>query len=676
MQSATLPNSNLDPVPAQNSLSNAKHAIDNCDYDQAVDLASIAIDNIQRLQLLTALDHRAYALGMKSKFDDAVKDAQDMIQHGPAIVTGYLRAGELYAMQGKYAYAISTYEKGLEKVSKEDPEYTRLIDAKKAAVEKNVRCVDFIACLPVEIGDDIIINLPEKSKAICLAVSRIWRTRIMGCRLAWVDLINDDESADIVIATAVPHIAPYVEDLTITTENLQVWLRYLEYMENGSFSKVGSLEVTAAAAKHISTNSVMSLTSVFWQMRYTLDELHLDFAWSAVPISLVDILFYCTCLETLLFSTSSASLTAILGELDFLDPHGALIDMELRTKSMTGEELEPLLEKCQKLRRLTLNGATPTVLDAVNRSCPNLEIFGFNPSFDLPELYELKPKAESGLRAIYTANGGFGVPPGKFLPLIRKNMKTLETVYANLSQTETHTGDEESFDHLNTFYKDLKLENLEFLTYWTDTAGDIQPLVLRSISSCTNLTRLSAVDTPNIPALVETLLNLPPLETLELSHISATEGDESLVRLFKKYVTLPNQKFRAFWFRYCHAITDSVLDAVAELKTLEEVTLTKLPNVSAKGIEEFLKKLGNKVTEVKLIEMQCATDAHIDALCNLEGLKNVHLEYLTNVTDEGIRKLIDTVKSLRSLTLTECKSISKDTVLYAKRKIKKVEINE
>ena len=423
---------------------------------------------------------------------------------------------------------------------------------------------------------------------------------------------------------------------------------------------------------------VMSLTSALWQMRTTLTRLQFTFYCHRIPITLTDLLFYCTNLQSLVFEAWDP-LDKLVGDVELLGgPHQSLIDLETTITTTTSESLEPLLKRLPKLRRLSVSYSTPDVLDLVYRMCPHLEIFGYNPSFGILDLDDLEGESNGpGLRAVYTRNGGFGVPKDKFLPFLRKNMHTLQTIYANLSLTEDQVKNDEPYHDPFPDYRDLKLERAESLTFWPDKSGIIQTLILHAIESCKSLTHIAAVATPNLLSLVDTLIMMPPLEEMELSHITADDGGSSLVRLFKMYASLPEskQKFRRFWFRYCNSITDEVLDAVADGKALKEVTLTKLGNVTQEGAQNFFKKLrDSNVFEVKLVDMDGVNDGVIEMLSGMRCLTTIILEETTGITDDGIRRMVDDAKNLRSLTLNKCKSFSKETVSYVQRKIRYVEI--
>ena len=244
MESA--PISRINPIPVQTYFTNVRTALSRRNYTETVNLATNAVVHIQQLQLMAVLDHRAYALGMRSKFAAAIKDAKEMITYAPDMAAGYLRLGSLLVMQGKQGEAVEVYQDSLEKVSKDDTAgYNQLVQSKKTAEKNNERRVDFFASLPSELVDEIIILMKDKDMAICLNVSKTWRKKIASCGLAWVNISNEDNTAHGIIANALPYIARYIEDLIINTTDLEVWFRYLDHMHNGHFEKIDSFEMTS-----------------------------------------------------------------------------------------------------------------------------------------------------------------------------------------------------------------------------------------------------------------------------------------------------------------------------------------------------------------------------------------------------------------------------------------------
>ncbi|KAI8148498.1 hypothetical protein BJV82DRAFT_663865 [Fennellomyces sp. T-0311] len=596
---------NLDPEPIMHAFSKVGTSIDERDYKQAVEFASLALSKIQELLLVVVLEHRAVALAGQGKFDEAAKDAQEMITYKPTLARGYLRLGEIYCMQGKQLRAIDAYDVGLQSVSEDDPDYAHMVDGKALAMKRNETRVDFIDGLPIEIVDDIITLLSNNSMPACLTVSSAWRKRIFKCSKAWKALTSGDSREADPITSVIPYIASHVEDLTINTSDRHVFLRYLLGMSTGDFTKIKSLYLKANVTKYINSAEMMPVTNAFWQMRDTLTKLVLHLNQNSTAIGLIYLLTACSSLKTLEYSTPSA-LSLVMGHLIPRKPHNSLLDMELEAGSITDQDLQKLLPYCEQIRRLLLRGCNTTVLDIVDKICPNLRTFGYNaqsstvPKMDCSDTKDSSP----GLYRFYTKNGGNPESASAVLPLIRRNMTSLKVLYVNSAATDSPA-------NLATTYADLELKYLENLTFWDDSNGIIQSLILRSISTCTALEYVEAVELRNIPNLVNTLVDLPPLTSLGLSHISTLTGETDLVRLFEFYAkyTKSGQQLNTVILRNCKFIvTDNVLASLADIKTLTHATFEELPQVSVYGVNEFFKKLSDNISVIKLNEMDAITN--------------------------------------------------------------------
>ncbi|KAI9492554.1 hypothetical protein BDB00DRAFT_788691 [Zychaea mexicana] len=241
--SASFPLYTLDVKRTLNSFEKIGPAIDNRDYDRALKFASITIDCIQKDQLIKALDHRAYVLGKKARFGEAVQDAQRIISLASTWAMGYCRLGNLYAQQGKQLDAIDTYSIGLQSVSQDASLYAQLIEGKHSAELQNEKRVDFIRSLPVEVMAKIITLLPRDAKLVCLQVSSIWCKRTLEFSGSW-RVSSGDDMTDEQSIKVVTYIAAYVEQLTIDTSNQQVWNQLLVDMQGGHFRKITSLHLT------------------------------------------------------------------------------------------------------------------------------------------------------------------------------------------------------------------------------------------------------------------------------------------------------------------------------------------------------------------------------------------------------------------------------------------------
>ncbi|KAI8143358.1 hypothetical protein BJV82DRAFT_612440 [Fennellomyces sp. T-0311] len=515
------PAHNLDAHPVNLVFHKTAAAIDEQDYVQAVEFASRTLAKIQELLVMQVLDHRAYAYGMQGKFVEAIKDARDMITLEPTLAKGYFRLGDLYQMQGKQQSAIDAYDLGLQSASPDHSDYARIVHSKESAIKKNDTRVDFVGRLPIEMADEIISLLPTESKFVCLTVSSVWRNKILQCLNTWKTLVSGDGARANRTISVMSQIACHVEDLTINTTDRNIFLRYLVELSTDNFGRIKSLKLDHNATKHFNTKTIMPVANALWHIHKNLTKIVIHLTRNRVVISLVDILSVCSNLSSIEYSAPS-QLSHVIGELLLLKSENNLVDMHLKAKTITGQDLQKLLPHCQRLRRLILHGCDTSVLDVVDIILPHLDTLGYNP--DMNEIRRLDRldvnTSAQGLRRLYTNNGGPAVPAASILPLIERNADSLQVLYSNLSAPVR--------SDLAMTYSDLRLPHLNKLVFWGDTSGTMQPLILRAISTCTTLTHLEAVNCKEISALAQRLKSLPQLEFFNITHSSVAAGETEL----------------------------------------------------------------------------------------------------------------------------------------------------
>ncbi|KAI9259630.1 hypothetical protein BDA99DRAFT_513757 [Phascolomyces articulosus] len=710
----------IDMAPAISIFDKVKNAHNDHDYNKMIQFGSAMITSIQQLQLVSVHEYRAFALGMNGKFDAAVEDAETMIKYAPMMPQGYLRLGNLLEMQGKQARALEVYQEALDNVSTDDPCYSQFVQGKEMAQEKLDRRFDLFATLPLEIIDKIIVLLPEVERANLFEVSTMWSKRLTNCQLAWSELQNQhDDAANVMVVQALPSIAEHIKNLTISTVTSEVWFRYLDYMNGGHFKKIKSLNFDSHTSNNVlDVNSIMTLTNAFWTMRHTLTTFKMRITNCDTPLKIADILFYCPNLSTLALDTQD-ELNEVLGDLTILgEPHHSIVDLTIDTARTTGDALRPVLKLCPFVKRLRLEYARDCTFSAVCDECPNLEVFGFNTQYELPDSADIldrtydnkypilpstntdhshnqsdimnsKKHQEGRLRAFYSKNGGRGISGNEFMRLLQKNQKTVELLYVNLSKTDEQEDNDEPHSNFHPDYavkaaNVIKLDRLSSLTYWPDIYGVFEPLFLRTIdrSSIKHINPICAFD---IPSITRTLMELPPLESLELTNIEIDNDNEDaketavqcLVQLFKYYAASsdPKKKLKMVAFEDTHFVSDDVLDALANIETLNELKFHGTNNFTSQELKKFFSKLkaqntGAQITKLKLSDLDDLIDSDstlLDLVSTMDGLETLYLNALPKITDVGIKALVDNVKGLHSLIVKGCIRVtSEETVSYVK----------
>ncbi|KAI8145585.1 hypothetical protein BJV82DRAFT_604272 [Fennellomyces sp. T-0311] len=356
---------------------------------------------------------------------------------------------------------------------------------------------------------------------------------------------------------------------------------------------------------------------------------------------------------------------ASTGDYSTMEQHDTLINLSLTSNLITGEDIKPMLQRCQRLRRLVMDKCSPTVFDPINKYAPNLEILSYN-NLDVPDLSSSAAGQPQGLRNIYTNNGGTSVPTKDIFPLIYKNMATLKTAYLNISALS-----QQEVQQLSTVYPDFKLWNLESLTFWTKNQTEL--FIIQALRGVTTLSFLSLLNVKNLNAIVTVIKNMPPVRELRIEHTHGTTNNLGLVELFRNYST-HDQKQRALsiaYFRKSTVITDSVLNSLADVTTLRSITLKSLDYITTEGIRNFLEKTAGQLTYLKLCDMEVVTNECIMMISCAKPSTEVYLENLPSIKNQGILAMVNNKgPQFKRLTIKNCKSTTKDCVQYAKKNVK------
>ncbi|KAI7856176.1 hypothetical protein BDC45DRAFT_604534 [Circinella umbellata] len=578
-------------------------AINNRDYDSTINHTTCTIDQQNTQQLLMVLiDTRAYSYAMQGQLDLAIADAHKMMSLPSMLPNGYLRKADILKMNGELQEAIKVYNDGLQKTPPEEKNkifIQQLKNGLKEARIQNKDPVDFISKLPVEIvNNNIMPRLEQSTKKVCSQVSRVWHKKILNHQDRWNNLFVDDNNQETLrVFSTIPSTKYNIKQLTIDTKSNTIPMTCFRYMRNGYLNKLASFKMKATNIDI--EEKPLNMTTVpvaFWQTRQTLTTLDLDFGSNTNLIKLADLIMTCTNLTKSSFTTTQP-LAEIVGNFSTVERHEALIDLQIKAKLITGKDIEPILQQCQQIRRLVMNTCDETVFDVITRQADNLEILGYNPDAPNDPIEELQTernnKSKKGLQKLYTNNSGNNISAKKILPLIYKNKATLVTLYAKLTSiTETELWD------LYSTYPDFTLDKIEALTFWCNPG--IQHFMLRAIRDTTTLKIMHIVYLADSEELVATLKILPILSTIELSRVHSIESTPSLCRLFEHYrlFSVPNN-FQQPSLKFVNlyksdAITDDLLSKLTTIKTLKEISLCDLKNVSTEGFNSMISKLSDR----------------------------------------------------------------------------------
>ncbi|KAI9492557.1 hypothetical protein BDB00DRAFT_827937 [Zychaea mexicana] len=605
------------------------------------------------------------------RFGEAVQDAQRIISLAPTWAMGYCRLGDLYAQQGKQLDAIDTYSIGLQSVSQDASLYAQLIEGKHSAELQNEKRVDFIRSLPVEVMAKIITLLPRDAKLVCLQVSSIWCKRTLEFSGSW-RVSSGDDMTDEQSIKVVTYIAAYVEQLTIDTSNQQVWNQLLVDMQGGHFRKITSLHLTGIAGRSINRDMLVPMSVAFSKMNNTLTRLQFDANndyHQSHLIKLADLLCMCTNLTSLRYRSESTSFDWI-GAFTYVGQRLTLTDLEIKCHTSLRCNIEPLLQRCHKLKRLVLgNCSWEGLLNSISRNGPSLEIFSFDDKDTVPDVLEDDADMErqsSGLRFFHVGNAK---RYDDLFTLIRNHSASLEDLSLSI-----YNGGFYSIGQSVT-YSDIRLNKLKKFTFTRDNYNIMEPFLRHVISTSDNLRHLCVNGSVNAEPIVRTLLTRPRLECLEINPYHHPFGiQHPWTQLFEAYAASSSALTFQMISLKQYDLSGASLTALGKISTLQEVTLENLPRATGPMIVAFLTKVGNNVTTLNLSTLPVIRNDELKTVAGMKGLRALKLRQLPNVTENGVIRMVDTMTSkLRCLTIERCSGVTEKAIVHAKQKINIVE---
>ncbi|KAI9251833.1 hypothetical protein BDA99DRAFT_183402 [Phascolomyces articulosus] len=647
-------------------------ALDQRNYQSAINEASSAISALFERHYIALLDKRSYAHAMQCNFKAALKDAYEMIKYAPTSSKGYLRAGRLYAMEGKQTQAIQICQRGIETVSPwMDPRGYRLLKEHKVLAEyQNAKRIDFIARLPLETAFTIFMQLDRGEKGIALAVSKTWRERLLLCSPAWNKLTSTGCKPDMMIAKAIDRIGPHVQTLLLACKTNTLRNLYLNHIKDGTFANLKTLILTRLMTTVLHREQIII---ALWQVRHTLTKLAVDFSGNQTTVTFGSILFACPQLIDLSYITSE-NLQLHLGDLTTIKKPCAIRQLHVKSKLSRSEDIRPILQRCPQLRYLAIEGCPHAILDSVFEQCPCLEVVGYHAatSTRLPSLTCDECERETtGLRILHISAC---VDPHHIIPIIHKNGKALENLLLYLS-TPTPVAaaaaappppadiinNDNNDDHLNDAYDEnhrpnhhddnhnnpmipyqkITLQHLR--NFACSFESNTQEKIIENVINVSpELRTVSLMGVENLNTMAEALCSLTRLEALSIGGgiRAVVDSNNALKTFFKKHAKLgPHSPLRMIRFMGCGALKDDVFNAILSTQTLEVVKIDYCQKISSDGLRMFVSMLGS-LEALTLGLMEKVTDTVVEHIS--PSIREVCLQGLPNITDRGVMKFIDT----------------------------------
>ncbi|RWS08312.1 hypothetical protein B4U79_17785 [Dinothrombium tinctorium] len=192
------------------------------------------------------------------------------------------------------------------------------------------------------------------------------------------------------------------------------------------------------------------------------------------------------------------------------------------------------------------------------------------------------------------------------------------------------------------------------------------PIELFSNRFC-NLTILKW-DLPSVhhkPGNFKVLSKLTKLEELYLTGCDDySVNDDSLTQIMSSCVNISIFEIKGIYNPFFPEPQTQELHGITE-KYLTDVSLKKLPFLCRKM----------KSLKLSWVKSQKITDEFLVSLASHKNLQSVNLEQLTNITEEGVVKLITTSKNIRYLTFSECTLLTKQVIDSIINKIHSSKLN-
>ncbi|KAI8882293.1 hypothetical protein K501DRAFT_251671 [Backusella circina FSU 941] len=166
----------------------AREAFEKAKYKEAIQLFTRTLQ--YKPKQITVIDCRAAAYEKNQQFENALKDAASVMAIVPTDSRGYLRAGKILVLQGKYNEAINLYKRALKMVPSTDARYNTIEPLLKNTRNKKkpAKVTDFMKVLPYDLICHIFSYLSFDRRVQCITVCRAWREFAMNWTGMWRDL--------------------------------------------------------------------------------------------------------------------------------------------------------------------------------------------------------------------------------------------------------------------------------------------------------------------------------------------------------------------------------------------------------------------------------------------------------------------------------------------------------
>ncbi|KAI8138407.1 hypothetical protein BJV82DRAFT_296885 [Fennellomyces sp. T-0311] len=601
---------------------------------------------------------RASAFENLNKFNDAIRDAHLVITQAPTQPQGYLLAGRLYSCQGRERLAYRILQKGLES----NPDHGELQTMLTIAKERLERRIDFCSFLPAEVISAIWLYTGQNYIVEPMLVSKLWRTSIIQSTEPW-QYIQSTE-ANMALANIMPTVGAKAQKLELAFNRHSCdYLphgpcnMYLKCMIHGAFSNLKALHLNARMDANLLAAGLEQVKPTLMKLEVAYDMLLNEEARQENTIlPLMRIMDICTNLTELKYVTHGSFGLPVRTKVE--EPKScALIRLDIfqhlvidDEDYLSPEQLHSITVRCPKLRVITMRHFDFSYLDVLEGDCLLEHMYFINHDTDMPDNILLDYQ-QSGLRTLGIISNPFDLRD--LWPFLNKHSETLQVLSFFLDRQHDFSGGR------------VLLPNVrELMMLQHAGIGGVNDREVASlVECCPSLETFSMLGGTLHETCLIALRESPKLQSLSLQ--ATRIGGNSLRPLLKNPASMQLRHFRA----YCLLVKELCLDSLTDIKTLEKIRL----NCYVHGLDDpqrtkreywepFLEKLKSQDNQLKVVELDAiefVDDQDMEALGGSKNLKQVVLQRLSNITDQGLRALVDfSPPTLKCVQVFDCMQIT------------------
>ena len=326
---------------------------------------------------------------------------------------------------------------------------------------------------------------------------------------------------------------------------------------------------------------------------------------------------------------------------------------------LSPDQLHMITARCPHLRMITMRHYDFNYLDVLEHDCRLQHMYFINIDTDIPSNIVLDHQ-QPGLRTLSIVSDAFELH--ELWPFLSKHSETLELLSFFLDRQHDFSGCKVTLPNVR---------ELALLQH-AGAGGANDREVASLVERCPSLEAFSMLGGTLHENCLIALRELSRLQSLSLQ--ATRIGGNSLRPLLRNPGSLQLQQFRSYFL----SVKELCLDALTEIKTLRKIRL----NCYIHGVDDLqqakvrywipflerLKSSDNQLQSVELDAIDFVNDHDLETLGGLKRVKQVVLQRLPNITDQGIKTMIDlSPHTLKCLQVLDCMQITALAEEYARR---------